>query len=168
MPISNSENFCATRQAHECRRDSGRLSATIDVIDNMIGPRNAIAGEAVKDQDFMRLFDPATKLLIFRGEPFDVQALATSLEGIKTKASARIAVLEANECSGRQTVAPLMQDVDANETLARATGQLDVDAVPRRQGQALAGVCGCLLCSWHSLFHLSRELSSDRSVGLAP
>ena len=76
--------------------DWAETSPNKNIVDNMIGPRNAIAGDAVKDQDFMRLFDPATKLLIFRGEPFDVQALVTSLEGIKAKASARIAALEAN------------------------------------------------------------------------
>jgi hypothetical protein len=76
--------------------DWAETSPHKNIVDNMIGPRNAIAGDSVKDQDFMRLFDPATKRLIFRGEPFDVQALVTSLTNIQAKARQRITALEAN------------------------------------------------------------------------
>lgn len=76
--------------------DWAETSPHKNIVDNMIGPRNAIAGDSVKDQDFMRLFDPTTKMLIFRGELFDVQALVTSLTNVLAKAKQRIATLEAN------------------------------------------------------------------------
>lgn len=76
--------------------DWAETSPFKNIVDNMIGPRNAIAGDSIKDQDFMRLFDPATKMLIFRGEPFDVQALVGSLIRIQANGKDRLGILEAN------------------------------------------------------------------------
>jgi hypothetical protein len=76
--------------------DWAETSPHKNIVDNMIGPRNAIGGDAIRDQDIMRLFDPATKTLIFRGQKFDVQALVTGLTDIQAKANRRVEVLEAN------------------------------------------------------------------------
>jgi hypothetical protein len=67
-----------------------------NIVDNMIGPRNAIDGDSIKDQDIMRLFDPATKTLIFRGERFNVQALVNGLTEVQAKATKRIETLDAS------------------------------------------------------------------------
>jgi hypothetical protein len=65
------------------------------MVDNNIGPRNAL-GNSIKDQDIMRWFDPATRMLIFRGEQFDVQALVDGLTNVQSKAQKRLETLEAN------------------------------------------------------------------------
>ena len=62
----------------------------------MIGPRSAIGGDAVKDQDIIRMFDPATKMIIFRGERFNIQALVNGLTEVQSKATERLSQLEAN------------------------------------------------------------------------
>jgi len=67
-----------------------------NIVDNMIGPRAAIGGDAIKDQDIFRLFDPASKLIVFRGERFDVQGLVDGLADVQSKATERLAQLEAN------------------------------------------------------------------------
>ncbi len=76
--------------------DWAETSPNKNIVDNMIGPRNAIGGFSIKDDDIMRLFDPATKMLIFRGERFDVQALVNGLTDIQTRARKRLEKLEAN------------------------------------------------------------------------
>ena len=76
--------------------DWAETSPHKNMVDNMIGPRSAIGGDSIKDQDIMRLFDPATKILIFRGERFDVQALVNGLTDIHTKAIKRVETLEIN------------------------------------------------------------------------
>ena len=67
-----------------------------NIVDNMIGPRAAIGGDAIKDQDIIRMFDPATKLLVFRGERFDIQGLVNGLTDVQSKVTERLAQLEAN------------------------------------------------------------------------
>ncbi len=60
-----------------------------NIVDNMIGPRTAIGGDAIKDSDIMRLYDPATKCFVFRGESFDIQALVDGVQDIATRARKR-------------------------------------------------------------------------------
>jgi hypothetical protein len=74
--------------------DWAETSPNRNIVDNMIGPRTAIGGTAIKDSDIMRLFDPATKQFIFRGESFDIQALVSGVEDIKVKAAKRSAAID--------------------------------------------------------------------------
>lgn len=74
--------------------DWAETSPHKNIVDNMIGPRNAIGGDSIKDQDIMKLFDPATNMLIFRGERFNVQALVDGLTEVQAKATKRIAMLD--------------------------------------------------------------------------
>lgn len=69
--------------------DWAENSPNKNIVDNMIGPRRAIGGDAIKDSDIMRLYDPATKQLVFRGESFDMQALVAAVEDVKGKALKR-------------------------------------------------------------------------------
>jgi len=68
-----------------------------NIVQSLIGPRSAIGGDAIKDADIIRHYDPSTKMLGFRGEKFDVQALASGLDDIYQKATARLNEIEANK-----------------------------------------------------------------------
>lgn len=57
-------------------------------IDNIIGPPEAIGGSAVRDKDILRCYNPGTKEFIFQGVRYDIQELATALDGIAVKARA--------------------------------------------------------------------------------
>jgi hypothetical protein len=48
-----------------------------------IGSREKLVG--FDDEDFMRWFDPIKKLMLFRGESFDIQAIANGISDIFTK-----------------------------------------------------------------------------------
>ena len=76
--------------------DWAETSPNRNIVDNMIGPRTAIGGEAIKDQDIIRMFDPSTKLIVFRGERFDIQGLVNGLTEVQAKAAERLVQLEAN------------------------------------------------------------------------
>lgn len=76
--------------------DWAETSPNKNIVDNMIGPRAAIGGDAIKDKDIIRMFDPGTKLIIFRGDRFDIQGLVNGLTDIQSKANERLAQLEAN------------------------------------------------------------------------
>jgi hypothetical protein len=76
--------------------DWAETSPNKNIVDNMIGPRAAIGGDAIKDQDIIRMFDPTTKLIVFRGERFDIQGLVNGLTEVQSKAAERVAQLEAN------------------------------------------------------------------------
>lgn len=77
-----------------------------NIVDNMIGPRAAIGGDAIKDQDIFRMFDPASGMIIFRGERFNVQELVNGLSEVRSKAVARLAQLEANRRSRSMSTTP--------------------------------------------------------------
>jgi len=68
-----------------------------NIVDNMIGPRNAIAGNVIKDEDIMRMYDPANKEIVFRGEKFNVQTLVDGVRDIQSKVTARLHDIEANK-----------------------------------------------------------------------
>ena len=65
----------------------------------MIAPRAAIGGNAIKNRDIFRMFDPDPKLVVFRGERVDIEALVTSLAEVQTKAIERMTQLDANRRS---------------------------------------------------------------------
>jgi hypothetical protein len=79
-----------------------------NIVDNMISPRSAI-GNVVKDDEIMRMYDPAKKEIVFRGETFNVQALVDGVKDVQAKAKTRLQVVEANkrlQPTGRADGAP--------------------------------------------------------------
>lgn len=82
--------------------DWAKNSPNRNLIDNMIGPRSAIGGDAITDGDIMRMFEPDTKRLVFRGQPFDVQALVDGVIDIQRRADERLAELDRIRRTGGQ------------------------------------------------------------------
>ena len=70
--------------------DWAETSPNKNIVDNMIGPRSTIGGDAIKDTDIMRLYDPSTKKFVFRGESFDVQELVNGVIYIRDRAIRRL------------------------------------------------------------------------------
>lgn len=68
-----------------------------NIVDNMIGPRNAIGGSAIRDEDILRMFDPASNEIVFRGEKFNIQTLVSGVQDIQARATARLGEIEANK-----------------------------------------------------------------------
>ena len=60
-------------------------------IQDLIGPKGSIVG--TDDGDMMRWFDPSAKKMRFRGEEFDLQALANALVDVLEKVQAKEAQL---------------------------------------------------------------------------
>jgi hypothetical protein len=58
-----------------------RTSKRRNFVQDMIGPKNAIAG--LEESDMMRWFDNSTLHFRFRGEEFDLQLLARSIEEVQ-------------------------------------------------------------------------------------
>lgn len=56
-----------------------------NIVKRLVGPRHAIGGDAITDEDIIHHYDPATKTYAFRGEKFDIQAIATGLDDIYAK-----------------------------------------------------------------------------------
>ena len=63
------------------------------IVNNVIGPRTTIGGNVVQDHEIFKLFDPQTKRLLFRGEPFDLQELVDALVDVANRAKNRLALL---------------------------------------------------------------------------
>jgi hypothetical protein len=63
-------------------------------VNNVIGPRTIIGGNVVKDQDIIKLFNPATKELVFRGEPYNVQELVDAVSDVLRRVVERLQVIE--------------------------------------------------------------------------
>ena len=61
-----------------------------NIVKQLIGSRAAIGGDAISDSDIIHHYDPATKMYAFRGEKFDIQALATGLDDIFKRISIRL------------------------------------------------------------------------------
>ena len=51
-------------------------------VQDFVGPKGSIAG--IDEADMMRWFDPSTNHIRFRGEEFDLQALATAVDEVRT------------------------------------------------------------------------------------
>jgi len=77
--------------------DWAETSPHKNIVDNMIGPRNAIGGNAIKDEDIMRMYDPNTKEIVFRGEKFNAQDLINGVQDVQARATARLGEIEANK-----------------------------------------------------------------------
>ena len=67
------------------RETSGR-----NVVDFHIGPASVIGGAGIERRDFLRVFEPDRSVFTFRGEEFDIQLLATSVEELRSEAIARL------------------------------------------------------------------------------
>ena len=74
--------------------DWAETSPNKNIVDNMIGPRSAIGGDAIRDADIMRLYDPSTKKFVFRGESLDIQELVSGLIDVRARAIRRLAAIE--------------------------------------------------------------------------
>lgn len=61
-----------------------------NIVNRLVGARNAIGGDGIADGDIIHHYDPALNIYAFRGEKFDVQALATGLEDIVSKMKAKL------------------------------------------------------------------------------
>ena len=60
------------------------------MVNSIIGPRNTIGGNVVQDHEIIKLFDPQTNTLIFRGEPYDIQLLVNSVIDVKNRVQKRL------------------------------------------------------------------------------
>ena len=73
--------------------DWAERSKNRNIVKQLIGPRTAIGGNAISDEDIIHHYDPATKIYSFRGEKFDVQELATGLDDIYAKIKTKLSTL---------------------------------------------------------------------------
>jgi hypothetical protein len=73
--------------------DWAERSKNRNIVGKLLGPRSAIGGDAIQDEDIIHHYDPATKIYVFRGEKFDVQALAAGLDDLYAKIAERLSVL---------------------------------------------------------------------------
>lgn len=65
--------------------DWAERSKNRNIVKQLVGPRTAIGGDAITDEDIIHHYDPATKVYAFRGEKFKVQELANGLDDIYAK-----------------------------------------------------------------------------------
>ena len=78
------------------RLDNWAASSTNkNIVDGWVGARSGIGGSGIADSDIMRLYDPATHTFVFRGESFDLQAIASGLDDVARRTGERL-----------QTIAP--------------------------------------------------------------
>ena len=63
---------------------------------NLLALERQLVATLFKIQILFTTYDPTTNIFAFRGEKFDVQALASGLEDIYKKASQRLEELQAN------------------------------------------------------------------------
>lgn len=73
--------------------DWAERSKNRNIVKQLVGPRTAIGGDAITDEDIIHQYDPATKVYAFRGERFDVQELATGLDDIYAKITKKLNTL---------------------------------------------------------------------------
>lgn len=74
--------------------DWAERSKNRNIVRRFIGPRAAIGGDAIQDQDIIDHYDPATRTYSFRGEAFDIQALAAGIDDLYRRIAGRLAELE--------------------------------------------------------------------------
>lgn len=68
-----------------------------NIVDRLIGPRNAISGPAIQDTDIVRHYDPNTKIFAFRGEKFNIQTLWAGVDDIYQITLKKLQELEAKK-----------------------------------------------------------------------
>lgn len=81
--------------------DWAENSKNRNIVQRLFGPRSAIGGDAIQNSDIIHHFDPATNVFGFRGEHYDIQALASGLEDIYNKIIAQLEVIEAKKTMHR-------------------------------------------------------------------
>lgn len=74
--------------------DWAERSKNRNIVERLLGPRSAIGGDAIQDSDIIHHYDPATKIYAFRGEKFDIQRLASGLDDLHARVTARLGELE--------------------------------------------------------------------------
>lgn len=74
--------------------DWAERSKNRNIVRKLLGPRTAIGGDAIQDEDIIDHYDPATKIYAFRGEKFDVQAIASGVEDLYARISSQLSELE--------------------------------------------------------------------------
>ena len=74
--------------------DWAERSKNRNIIHRLLGPRSAVGGDAIADEDIIHHYDPATKIYAFRGEKFDVQAIATGLNDLYARIQKQLTELE--------------------------------------------------------------------------
>lgn len=80
--------------------DWAERSKNRNIVKRFIGPRHAIGGDAISDEDIIHHYDPAQHIYSFRGQKFDVQALATGLSDVSAKVAAKLSVNKSQVGSG--------------------------------------------------------------------
>ncbi|WP_293367808.1 hypothetical protein [Nevskia sp.] len=65
--------------------DWAERSKNRNIVKQLLGPRSAIGGDAIEDADIIHNYDPATKVYAFRGEKFDIQAIAYGIDDLHSK-----------------------------------------------------------------------------------
>ena len=63
-------------------------------VNNVIGPRSVIGGNVVQDHEIIKLFNPHTKELVFRGSAYNVQQIVDAVQDVRTRAMSRLEDLE--------------------------------------------------------------------------
>ncbi len=57
------------------------------MVKELIGPRSAVQGPGFVDGDIIEHYDPATKILAFRGQRFNLQELFDGIVDVKKRAN---------------------------------------------------------------------------------
>lgn len=81
--------------------DWAEKSKNRNIVKQLVGPRSAIGGDAITDEDIIHHYDPATKVYAFRGEQFDVQELASGLGDIHRLIDEKLSKLWPHSQHGR-------------------------------------------------------------------
>lgn len=74
--------------------DWAERSKNRNIVQRLLGPRNAIGGDAIQNDDIIDHYDPVTKIYAFRGEGFDFQAIASGIRDLYEKINRRLSELE--------------------------------------------------------------------------
>ena len=80
--------------------DWAERSKNRNIVKQLLGPRSAIGGDAIEDADIIHNYDPGTKIYAFRGEKFDIQAIADGINDLHSKSVRRLEAIAAQR-SGR-------------------------------------------------------------------
>ena len=65
-----------------------------NIIHRLLGPRRSVGGDAIGDGDIIHHYDPRTKVYAFRGEKFEIEAIATGVNDVYGKINKRLAELD--------------------------------------------------------------------------
>jgi hypothetical protein len=71
-----------------------------NIIHRLLGPRSAVGGNTIQDGDIIHHYDPTSKMYAFRGEKFDIQAIASGIDDLYAKIQQQVARIEARRTAG--------------------------------------------------------------------